>query len=66
MNLNESITAEIRDKARKLLDSEQVDCVIGYEASARDGARPKIREASEQTDVTSKRHEKALVGKLRK
>jgi ferredoxin len=40
MNLNESITAEIRDKARELLESEQVDCVIGYEASARDGARP--------------------------
>jgi formate dehydrogenase subunit beta len=40
MNLNESIIVEIRDKARELLQSEQVDCVIGYEASARDGARP--------------------------
>jgi formate dehydrogenase subunit beta len=40
MNLNEPIAAEIRDKARELLESEQVDCVIGYEASARDGARP--------------------------
>jgi ferredoxin len=40
MNLNESITAEIRDKARELFESEQVDCVVGYEASARDGARP--------------------------
>jgi formate dehydrogenase subunit beta len=40
MNLNESITAEIQDKARELFESEQVDCVIGYEASARDGARP--------------------------
>jgi formate dehydrogenase subunit beta len=40
MDLNESITAEIQDKARELLESEQVDCVIGYEASARNGARP--------------------------
>jgi formate dehydrogenase subunit beta len=40
MNLNESITAEMRDKARELLESERVDCVIGYEASARGGARP--------------------------
>jgi formate dehydrogenase subunit beta len=38
--LNESITAEIRDKARELWESEQVDCVIGYEASANHGARP--------------------------
>jgi formate dehydrogenase (coenzyme F420) beta subunit len=40
MDLNESIAAEIRDKARELLESEQVDCVIGYEASANNGARP--------------------------
>ena len=38
--MNESITAEIRDKAKELLESKQVDCVIGYEASTRDGARP--------------------------
>ena len=38
--MNESITAEMRDKARELLESERVDCVIGYEASARGGARP--------------------------
>jgi formate dehydrogenase subunit beta len=40
MNLNESIIAEIRGKAKELLESKQVDCVIGYEASARNGARP--------------------------
>jgi formate dehydrogenase subunit beta len=38
--LDESITAEIRNKARELLESGQVDCVIGYEASPRGGARP--------------------------
>jgi ferredoxin len=39
MDLNELSTA-IRDKARELLESGQVDCVIGYEAGARGGARP--------------------------
>lgn len=38
--MNESITTEIRQKAKELLESGQVDCVIGYEASARNGARP--------------------------
>jgi formate dehydrogenase subunit beta len=38
--LSELIVAEIRNKAKELLESGQVDCVIGYEASARDGARP--------------------------
>ena len=38
--MDESIAAEIRDKTRELLESEQVDCVIGYEASANNGARP--------------------------
>jgi formate dehydrogenase subunit beta len=40
MNLNESIITGIREKARELLESGQVSCVIGYEASERDGARP--------------------------
>jgi formate dehydrogenase subunit beta len=40
MNLDESIATEIRDKARELLESERVNCVIGYETSARTGARP--------------------------
>jgi formate dehydrogenase subunit beta len=39
MDLNELSTA-IREKARELLESGQVDCVIGYEASAQNGARP--------------------------
>ncbi|RLC87107.1 MAG: hypothetical protein DRI79_09085 [Chloroflexi bacterium] len=39
MNLSE-LTEEIRHKARELLESGQVDCVIGYEASPRGGARP--------------------------
>jgi len=34
------LTEEIRHKARELLESGQVDCVIGYEASPRGGARP--------------------------
>jgi len=38
--LNESITTRVRQKAKELLESGQVDCVIGYEASARSGARP--------------------------
>jgi ferredoxin len=39
MNLSEQSTA-IREKARELLEGGQVDCVIGYEASGEDGARP--------------------------
>ncbi|RLC61232.1 MAG: hypothetical protein DRI48_10985, partial [Chloroflexi bacterium] len=38
--MDESITTEIRNKARELLESDQVDCVIGYEASPRGGSRP--------------------------
>ncbi|MBN1812017.1 MAG: 4Fe-4S dicluster domain-containing protein [Anaerolineae bacterium] len=38
--MNESIAAEIRNKAKELLESEQVGCVIGYEAGVRGGARP--------------------------
>ena len=34
------MSEEIRHKARELLESGQVDCVIGYEASPRGGARP--------------------------
>ena len=34
------LSEEIRQKARELLESGQVDCVIGYEASPRGGARP--------------------------
>ncbi len=34
------LSEEIRNKARELLGSNQVDCVIGYEASPRGGARP--------------------------
>jgi formate dehydrogenase subunit beta len=33
-------TAAIRQKARELLESEQVDCVIGYEVSRRGRIRP--------------------------
>ena len=32
--MNESITAEIRNRAKALLESEQVTCVIGYETGA--------------------------------
>jgi len=38
--LNESITAEMRQKSKELLESGRVDCVIGYERSERSGARP--------------------------
>jgi formate dehydrogenase subunit beta len=34
------IGKEIQHKARELLETGQVDCVIGYEASPRGGARP--------------------------
>ncbi|MEE8391047.1 MAG: 4Fe-4S dicluster domain-containing protein [Anaerolineae bacterium] len=40
MQINTALTQALRDQARQLLDSGQVDCVIGYEASPRGGARP--------------------------
>jgi len=40
MPINEPLTQQIRDQARQLLENDQVDCVIGYEASPRGGARP--------------------------
>ncbi len=42
MQSHEKLTRELRDEARRLLESHQVDCLIGYEASARAGARPVI------------------------
>jgi ferredoxin len=48
--VNESITAKIRNKATDLLESGQVDCVLGYEASARDGARPVFIYDVDETD----------------
>jgi len=38
--INEQLSQEIQEQARRLLESGQVDCVIGYEASPRGGARP--------------------------
>ena len=40
MPINESLTQQLRDQARQILEDGQVDCVIGYEASPRGGARP--------------------------
>jgi len=40
VSLNDSLTQALRERARQLLESGQVDCVIGYEASPRGGARP--------------------------
>ena len=40
MPINELLTQQLRDQARQLLEGGQVDCVIGYEASPRNGARP--------------------------
>jgi formate dehydrogenase subunit beta len=37
---DEVLTQELRDHARRLLEDDQVSCVIGYEASPRGGARP--------------------------
>ncbi len=38
--MGRSLTQQLREQARQLLESGQVDCVIGYEASPRVGARP--------------------------
>ena len=40
MPINEGLTQQLRDHARQLLEAGQVDCVIGYEAGTRGGARP--------------------------
>jgi formate dehydrogenase subunit beta len=40
MPINEPLTQQVREQARQLLESNQVTCVIGYEASPRGGARP--------------------------
>ncbi len=40
MPINEALTKALRDQARQLLESERVDCVVGYEAAPRGGARP--------------------------
>ncbi|MGD1995644.1 MAG: 4Fe-4S dicluster domain-containing protein [Anaerolineae bacterium] len=37
---SDSLTKQLRDQARQLLESGRVDCVIGYEAGPRGGARP--------------------------
>ena len=38
--INEPLSKQLREQARQLLESDRVDCVIGYEASPRGGARP--------------------------
>jgi ferredoxin len=38
--IDKALTEGLRDQARQLLEDGQVDCVIGYEASPRGGARP--------------------------
>jgi ferredoxin len=38
--IDKALTERLRDHARQLLADGQVDCVIGYEASPRGGARP--------------------------
>jgi ferredoxin len=40
MPINEALTQAMRDQARQLLEDGRVDCVIGYEAAPRGGARP--------------------------
>jgi len=40
MPINESLTQQIREQARQLMENDRVDCVIGYEAGPRGGARP--------------------------
>jgi len=49
VNLSE-LSAAIRHKARELLESGRVDCVIGYEASPRGGARPTFVYDPAETD----------------
>jgi formate dehydrogenase subunit beta len=40
MPINEPLTQGLQDQARQLLESGQVDCVIGYESGPRGHARP--------------------------
>jgi len=40
MAINESLTHQLRQQARQLLEEKRVDCVIGYEPGRRRGARP--------------------------
>lgn len=40
MSNSESLTQQLREQASQLLKDRRVDCVIGYEASPRGGARP--------------------------
>ena len=40
MPVNEALAQQVRDQARELLEGGRVDCVIGYEAGPRGGARP--------------------------
>ncbi len=40
MSINEPLTQQIREQARRLLEEGQVDLVIGYETGPRGGARP--------------------------
>ncbi len=48
MPVNEPLTQALRDQARQLLKDGRVDCVIGYEACPRGGARPAfIRDPAE-------------------
>jgi len=47
---NPSATRQMREQARQLLESGQVECVIGYEASPRGGARPAFIYESAQAD----------------
>ena len=52
MPINEPLTQALRDQARQLLESGQVDCVIGYEASPQGGARPVfIRDPAEANQL---------------
>jgi formate dehydrogenase subunit beta len=38
--MNETVTAQLREHARLLLESRRVDCLIGYEAGTRGDVRP--------------------------
>jgi ferredoxin len=48
--MNESLTQELRQHARRLLTEKQVDCVIGYEMGRRGGARPVVIYDAAETD----------------
>jgi formate dehydrogenase subunit beta len=40
--INKPLTKQLQEHVRHLLESDQVDCVIGYESSPRGGARPVV------------------------